>query len=397
MSYRPIRRATRVNSAEDGRLARAARAVVPAFASLLLVAGPAFARPHGSPDLTPPVFLPRHPDFELLSQVGCLSGPCASGSPALAQASDVEEVEPAPAAPAPAEMGVAGPAEAPGTPSENRAPAALPGAEALSPALAAGAAGAAQQLFPATSAVRDETRSAAGANETIVTSGDARAAGSVAANETLVPTLPTGGVADNTVPEGDDRAVGELVVASLPDTVELGAAGAIEDNTADGAETESPGSGLMALRGRQAALDEALGVGGFGQSDMLGLRRLSVTSPGTIRSDAGSSRPLPPRTALRDLATRAGPSRSTEGPMDSDERQAVHRHAMDRRPDPEAGEMRVARVPGASEPASPAEPAVPPAEPAPAAPRAPASAPGGGAGMGTGGGAGPATRTQAPD
>jgi hypothetical protein len=210
-----------------------------------------------------------------------------------------------------------------------------------------------------------------------------------------VPALPTGGVPDNTGPEGVGRAVGDLVVASLPDAADLGAAGEVEDNAVAGPQADTSDSGLMSLRGRQAALDEALGVGGFGQTDMLGLRRLSVTSPGTIRSDA-SSRSLPPRTALRDLATRAGPPRNAQGPMDSDERQAVHRRTLVRLPEPELGETRVSRVPGTSDQGSPAEPVVVPAEPSPAVPRAPASGPGAAPGIGAGGGAGPATRREMP-
>ncbi len=381
----------------DRRSAGPAAVFVPALAALLMASSPAFARPHGSPDLTPSVFLPRHPDFELLSQVDCLSGPCGSGSAIVAQAPEPEpeaeaEEVPEPPSPAPAPAGDAGPAARQDGSQQRAVPAEAQGTEPASPALAAGAAGAARLLSPATAA--DAAQQTIDEAETVVAEGAERPAGALEANETLVPTLPAGDVADNTGPEADDRAAGDLVVASLPEAVELGAAGEVEDNTI-AAGLEAPQSGLMSLRGRQAALDEALGVGGFGQSEMLGLRRLSLTSPGTIRADTGATRPSPPRTALRDLVTSAGPARAPGGPMDSDERQAVRRHAADRRPEPTAPDETEAPV-APTETAAPARPAAAPAETAPAAPRAPASAPGGGAGAGTGGGSALPPPNEAP-
>jgi hypothetical protein len=392
MSYRPIRRARGAKTVADGRRAGPAVALVPALAVLLLAAGPALARPHGSPDLTPTIFLPRHPDFELLSQVDCLSGPCLSGAAFIAQAPEAEpeEEEPEPPPPAPLEASDAGPATAQDAPQQRSVPAEAQ--ESQNPALAAGTAGAARPLLSGTTAA-DLPQAAGGAAETAIAEGDARPAGTVEANETLVPTLPAGDVADNTGPESEERT-GDLVVASLPETVDLGSAGEVEDNTA-AAEVEGSQSGLMSLRGRQAALDEALGVGGFGQSDMTGLRRLSLTSPGTVRTDAGTTRPVPPRTALRDLVTRAGPARAPDGPMDSDERQAVHRHAVDRPREltaPGETEAPVAPI----ETAAPTRPVVAPTEPTTAEPRAPASAPGGGAGAGAGGASAPAPPIEVP-
>ncbi len=392
MSYRPIQRARGAKAVAGRRSAGPAAVFVPALAALLIAASPALARPHGSPDLTPTVFLPRHPDFELLSQVDCLSGPCGSGSAAVAQAEPDMEEESEPPPPAPAPAGDAGPAAGQNPPQQRFVPAEAQGTEPLSPALAAGTAGAARPLAPATAA--DAVQQTNDQAETVVAEDAERAAGALEANETIVPTLPAGDIADNTGPQADDRAAGDLVVASLPESVELGAAGEIEDNTV-AAELEAPQSGLMSLRGRQAALDEALGVGGFGQSEMLGLRRLSLTSPGTIRADTGTTRPSPPRTALRDLVTSAGPARAPGGPMDSDERQAVRRPTADRRPEPTIpGETEAPVAP--IETAAPARPLVAPTETAPAAPRAPASVPGGEAGSGMGGASAPTPPTEVP-
>jgi hypothetical protein len=375
MSYRPIRRATEANAVRDRRLAGPLGALTPALAVVLLAAAPALARPHGSPDLTPSLFLPRHPDFELLSLVDCLSGPCI-GSTAVAQLDDAEPAVPATTAPAVAGPGSAGPAVAQGGNPQRPAGVERPAAGAAAPVLDAAALGAAGALSTGAVQLEADLRPVGAVEHNRGSADELGATGEVGVNVALAPDFAAGAMTENTGAGEDQRAAGELLVASLPENFDLRLPGEIENNTV----SEDPTSRLLSLHGRQAALDEAFGVGGLASGQVLGLRRLSLTSPNTTRTRIDGSPQAPVRMALHNV----GPAPAeivvaSHGPMDSDEREAIHRHRVDRRPEPEAPAEEL-RAPGA-----PAEQVAVPVEPAvPLEPRAPGKAapagPGGGGG-----------------
>lgn len=132
-----------------------------------------------------------------------------------------------------------------------------------------------------------------------------------------------------TAPAGDvvEQALLTLAVAPATGTVEPEIE--VVPHEAVGETSHESPTGLLSLRGRNAGLDEAFGIGGLGPGQLLGLRRLASADPEATVQPLFAHEPVM-RTALRDTGVAPAPTVRVAPTMDEEERNAIHRNRTDR-------------------------------------------------------------------